>query len=62
MMRFVEILRKLGILRYGHKSYTYSSAKNMPATAFVDSIYDEKKDLLSGNNHSDGNQSGAVKC
>lgn len=47
-MSFLDVLRKLGILRYGSNNYTYHSAKDMPAAAIMDDVYDEKKDLLSG--------------
>ena len=47
-MSFLDMLRKLGILRYGSNSYTYHSAKDMPAAAIMDDVYDEKKDLLGG--------------
>lgn len=47
-MSFVDILRKLGILRFGSKNYSYSSGKDMPITAIMDDVYDEKKDLVGG--------------
>lgn len=50
MMNFLKqilpLLRKLGIVRYGKTSYTYTSGKDMPATALMDNVYDEKKDLV----------------
>ncbi len=42
----VLILRKLGILRYGVKSYNYTDGKSMSAGALLDDVYDEKKDLV----------------
>ena len=45
-MNFVDVLRKLGILRYGTKSYKYTSAKDMPVGALLDDVYDEDKDLV----------------
>lgn len=46
MQRFILVLRKLGILRYGTKSYRYTSGKDMPAQAILDDVYDEEKDLV----------------
>ena len=46
-MKIIDWLRKLGILRYGIKSYTYTSGKDMPAEALMDDVYDAKKDLVS---------------
>ncbi len=45
--RFILGLRKIGILRYGIKSYKFNSAKGMPAQAILDDVYDEEKDLVS---------------
>ena len=45
-MRFVDLLRKLGILRYGVKSGTYTSVKDMPPELFMEDVYDAQKDLL----------------
>lgn len=42
----LTLLRKLGILRYGTKSYTYTSGKDLPAKALMDDVYDEEKDLV----------------
>ncbi len=44
--RFILLLRKLGILRYGVKTYKYTSGKDMPAKALLDDVYDEEKDLM----------------
>jgi hypothetical protein len=46
IQRFVLVLRKLGILRYGVKTYKYTSGKDMPARALLDDVYDEEKDLV----------------
>ena len=45
-MKMVEWLRKLGILRYGVKSGTYTSAKDMPPELFMEDVYDAQKDLV----------------
>ena len=43
---FLELLRKLGVLRFGTTRYRYSSGKDMPASAIMDDVYDEKLDLV----------------
>lgn len=45
-MDIIGLLRKLGILRYGTKSYSYTNGKDMPAEALLDDVYDENKDLV----------------
>lgn len=45
--KILAVLRKLGILRFGTKSYTYTSGKDMPTEAILDDVYDEKKDTVS---------------
>lgn len=45
-MKFTDLLRKLGIMRSGFKSGTYTSAKDMPAEFLMDDVYDAKKDLV----------------
>jgi hypothetical protein len=49
LQRFILVLRKLGILRYGTKSYKYTSGKDMPAEALLDDVYDADKDLVTLN-------------
>ena len=44
--QLIVILRKIGVLRFGVKSYKYTSAKDMPAEALLDDVYDADKDLL----------------
>jgi len=44
-MKILDILRKLGILRYGTKAATYTSAKDMPAEFLMDDVYNAEKDL-----------------
>ncbi|MGQ9687452.1 MAG: hypothetical protein ACUVXF_01490 [Desulfobaccales bacterium] len=44
-MKLLDILRKLGIVRYGAKAGTYTSAKDRPAEFMMDDVYDAKKDL-----------------
>ena len=44
-MGLIDMLRKLGILRFGSGKYKFKSGRGMPAEALMDGIYDEKKDL-----------------
>lgn len=50
-MDIIAWLRKLGILRFGTKSYTYTSGKDMPAEALMDDVYDADKDLVYNDKH-----------
>ena len=45
-MDVIGWLRKLGILRFGSKSYRYTSGKDMPAEAFMDDVFDAEKDIM----------------
>jgi hypothetical protein len=45
-MTFMDLLRKLGILRYGVKTGTYTSMKDRPAEFFMDDVYNAHKDLV----------------
>lgn len=45
-MKIVDLLHKLGILRYGTKSGTWTSAKDQPPELFMHDVYDAKKDLV----------------
>lgn len=44
-MKFLDLLRKLGIFRSGNVSGTYTSAKDMPTEFLMDDVMDAKKDL-----------------
>jgi len=44
-MAFLDILRKLGILRFGTKAATYTSAKDMPTEFLMDDVTNAEKDL-----------------
>ena len=46
LQRIVLVMRKLGILRHGTTTYKYTSGKDMPTSAILDIVYDEKKDLV----------------
>jgi hypothetical protein len=45
-MKLLDILRKLGILRYGVQAGVYTSAADAPSSMILDDVYDEKKDLV----------------
>ena len=45
-MKFTDLLRKLGIMRTGFKSGTYTNAKDMPTEFLMDDVYDAEKDLV----------------
>jgi len=39
------LLSKLGILRYGAKSYTYTSGQDRPAESLMNDVFDAERDL-----------------
>jgi hypothetical protein len=45
-MKFLDILRKLGILRYGAKSGTYTGMKDRPTEFMMDGVFNAEKDLV----------------
>lgn len=45
MGKFMDILRKLGILRFGSTKASYKNAKDRPAEFMMDDVYDSSKDL-----------------
>jgi hypothetical protein len=45
-MTFLDILRKLGILRFGATAATYKSEADRPTEFMMDDVYDAKKDLV----------------
>ena len=42
---FLRLLAKLGILRYGAKSYTYTSGKDRPAESLMPGVFNAERDL-----------------
>jgi hypothetical protein len=44
-MRFLDLLAKLGILRWGTKSAVYRSGTERPAEFLFDDVYNAKRDL-----------------
>ena len=47
-MKLLDILRKLGILRFGAEAGVYTSAADRPTSLMMDGVYDSKKDLVTG--------------
>ena len=45
-MNLINILRKLGILRYGAQKGTFHNMKDMPDELFMSDVYNAKKDLV----------------
>jgi hypothetical protein len=45
-MKITEVLRKLGILRYGVKPGTYTGMKDRPAEFFMEGVFNAEKDLV----------------
>ena len=41
-MTLLDILRKLGILRYGAQASVYTNAADRPASLQMDGVFDEK--------------------
>jgi hypothetical protein len=45
-MKIVDVLRKLGIWRYGVKTGTYTGMKDRPAEFFMEGVFNAEKDLV----------------
>ncbi|MCB9359234.1 hypothetical protein H6503_04845 [Candidatus Woesearchaeota archaeon] len=45
-MGFIDILRKIGILRFGKSASTYKDSKQRPLEFQQSDVYDENKDLI----------------
>lgn len=45
-MRLLDILAKLGILRFGFKKAVWRSGKDMPAEMLMDDVYNADRDLI----------------
>jgi len=58
-MKILDVLRKLGILRYGAKAATYTSMKDRPAEFFMEGVFNAEKDLV--NQEDVKNTAAAVK-
>ena len=47
-MKLLDLLAKLGILRFGAKKAVYHSAKDRPAEFLMDDVFDAERDLTTG--------------
>jgi hypothetical protein len=45
-MKLLDILRKLGILRFGAEGGAYTKAAERPTSLQMDGVFDSKKDLV----------------
>jgi hypothetical protein len=45
-VKLLDVLRKLGIVRYGAKAAVYRSAKDRPVEFMMDDVFDAEKDLV----------------
>jgi hypothetical protein len=45
-MKILDLLRKLGILRFGAESAVYKDATQRPASLQMDGVFDSEKDLV----------------
>ena len=46
-MKLLDLLAKLGILRFGAKKAVYHSGKDMPAEFLMDDVMNAERDLVS---------------
>lgn len=52
-MKLLDLLAKLGILRFGTKKAVYHSAKDMPAEFLMNDVFNSERDLTTGQNIKD---------
>jgi len=45
-MTLLDVLRKLGILRFGGEAGVYTNAAERPTSLQMDGVFDSKKDLV----------------
>jgi hypothetical protein len=45
-MSLLDILRKLGIVRFGAEAGVYTNAADRPTSLQMDGVFDSKKDLV----------------
>ncbi len=45
-MKLLDVLRKLGILRFGAEAGTYTKAADRPASLQFEEVFDSEKDLV----------------
>ena len=67
-MRLLDLLSKLGILRFGTKKAVYHSAKDMPAEFLMNDVFDAERDLTTAQDIKDavgvitGGRTAALFC
>jgi hypothetical protein len=47
-MKLLDLLAKLGILRFGTRKAVYHSTKDRPAEFLMDDVFDAERDLTTG--------------
>ena len=45
-MKFIDLLRRLGILRFGAEGGVYRNATERPASFQMDDVFDSNKDVI----------------
>ena len=45
-MKFIDLLRRLGILRFGAESGVYRSETERPASLPLDDVFDSRKNVI----------------
>lgn len=45
-MDFLTVLRKIGLLRWGVKKYSYTSGREIPPEALMDGVFNAEHDLV----------------
>ena len=45
-MKFLDLMRKLGVFRSGTKKATYTNAVDRPTEFMMDGVFDANKDLV----------------
>lgn len=67
-MKLLDLLAKLGILRFGTKKAVYHSAKDMPAEFLMNDVFDAERDLTTAQDIKDavgvitGDRTAALFC
>ena len=67
-MKLLDLLAKLGILRFGTRKAVYHSAKDMPAEFLMNDVFDAERDLTTGQDIKDaaglitGDRTAALFC
>lgn len=67
-MKLLDLLAKLGILRFGTRKAVYHSAKDMPAEFLMNDVFDAERDLTTAQDIKDavgviaGDRTAALFC